>query len=48
MRKTVHDSIVRFRVNANLVASAETVATQRGMSLSELMRDALRKELGAK
>ena len=45
MRQSVHDSTVRFRVNEALVARAEEKARQEGMSLSELIRQAVRREL---
>jgi hypothetical protein len=44
-RSSVHDSVVRFRVNEALVASAEVKARREGMSLSEFLRHALRREL---
>jgi predicted nucleic acid-binding protein len=45
MRSSVHDTVVRFRANGRLVADAETKALREGMSLSELLRHALRQEL---
>lgn len=45
MRNEVHNSIVRFRVNDALLVAASTKAKQEGMSVSELMRAALRREL---
>lgn len=47
MRANNHDSVVRFRANARLVASADSYARSQGMSLSELLRQALRRELRA-
>jgi predicted HicB family RNase H-like nuclease len=41
----VHDRTVAFRVNVGLFAQAEAAAGREGMSLSELMRAALRREL---
>lgn len=45
MRNDVHNSMVRFRVNDALLAAASVKAKQEGMSVSELMRSALRREL---
>jgi len=45
MRTHNHDAVIRFRANARLVASAEHRAREQGMSLSELLRHALRREL---
>jgi len=45
MREPVHDSVIRFRANAALIASAERKARREGMSLSEFLRQALRREL---
>ena len=42
MRPFVHDSIIRFRANQALVAAAERKAQREGMTVSELMRQALR------
>ena len=44
-RGAVHDATVRFRVAQSLLASAEVKARREGMSLSELLRHALRREL---
>jgi predicted DNA binding CopG/RHH family protein len=44
-RGTVHDAAIRFRVAEKLLASAEEKARREGMSLSELLRHALRREL---
>lgn len=45
MRVHTHDAVVRFRANARLVATAESRAREQGMSLSEFLRHALRREL---
>lgn len=45
MRGQVHNSIVQFRVNEGLLAAAEAKAKAHGMSLSELMRHAVRREV---
>ena len=45
MRVSVHDCTLRFRANEALVAAAEQKARREGMSLSELIRHALRREL---
>ncbi|MGE0776633.1 MAG: hypothetical protein AB7L36_16555 [Sphingomonadaceae bacterium] len=45
MRSPVHDCVVRFRANGRLLESAEAKAQAEGMSLSELLRHALRQEL---
>lgn len=45
MRSNVHDTTARFRVNERLLAAAEEKARREGMSLSELMRHALRREV---
>lgn len=44
-RAQVHDAAVYFRVNKVLLATAEEKARREGMSLSELVRHALRREL---
>ena len=41
----VHDTPVRVRINSALLAKAQAKAADEGMSLSELMRSALRREL---
>lgn len=41
----VHGALARFRVNEELLAAAEEKARREGMSLSELMRHALRREV---
>lgn len=45
MSGLVHDVPIRFRVNNALLARAQAKASSEGMSLSELMRSALRREL---
>lgn len=45
MRNQVHDMNVRVRVNEALLAKAVAKAEREGMSLSELVRHALRREL---
>jgi hypothetical protein len=45
MRSNVHDAAVRFRVSNRMLAHAETKAREQGMSLSELLRHALRRVL---
>jgi len=44
-RAPVHDAAVRFRIAESLLVSAEAKARREGMSLSELLRHALRREL---
>lgn len=45
MRENIHDMAVRFRANNALIAAATLKAQREGMSLSELMRHALRREV---
>jgi|GEM_PF-1512029 len=45
MRSYVHDVPVHFRANARLLAAAQAKAQREGMSLSELLRSALRREV---
>ena len=45
MRGQVHNSLVRFRANEALVAEAEAKARAEGMTLSELIRQAVRREV---
>ncbi len=45
MRAQVHTTRTAFRINSALLAEAESKARREGMSLSELMRHALRKEV---
>lgn len=44
-RLPVHDTTVGFRVNEALPTAAEHHARREGMTLSELLRHALRREL---
>jgi predicted HicB family RNase H-like nuclease len=45
MRQQTHDAMARFRVSEGLLSAAEEKARREGMSLSELMRHALRREV---
>ena len=45
MNGIVHDVPVRVRINSALLAKAQAKAANEGMSLSELLRLALRREL---
>ncbi|WP_417592540.1 ribbon-helix-helix protein, CopG family [Parasphingorhabdus sp.] len=45
MRGQIHHTPVRFRVNEAILAKAQAKAERQGMSLSELLRHALRAEL---
>jgi len=45
MRSCIHDAPVQFRANVRLLAAARSKAERQGMSLSELMRSALRREI---
>lgn len=42
MRAFIHDKPVNFRLNGRWLAAAARLADDRGMSLSELMRGAVR------
>lgn len=42
---SVHNTPVHFRANHALVAAAEEKARREGMSLSELLRHAVRREV---
>jgi antitoxin component of RelBE/YafQ-DinJ toxin-antitoxin module len=44
-RASVHDAAARFRVNEALLAAAQKRARLQGMTMSELFRHALRREL---
>lgn len=44
-RRTTHSETLAFRINGTLVAAAETKAARMGMSLSEFLRDAVRREV---
>ncbi|AYJ86903.1 ribbon-helix-helix protein, CopG family [Sphingomonas paeninsulae] len=45
MRRIIHTTPVNFRADPNLIAAAEAKARREGMSMSELMRAALRREV---
>ena len=45
MSGLIHDVPVRFRLSNALLAKAQAKANAEGMSLSELLRSALRREL---
>ena len=45
MAGAIHDIPVRVRINSALLAKAQAKAIDEGMSLSELLRSALRREL---
>lgn len=45
MRSSVHDSLIRCRMNEVLAAQAAEVARREGMTLSELVRQAVRREV---
>jgi hypothetical protein len=45
MRSAVHNVPVQFRANMRLLTAARAKADREGMSLSELMRSALRREI---
>lgn len=45
MRTSVHDTTLRLRVSENLREAAEAKARSEGMTLSELIRHALRQEV---
>lgn len=47
LRPSVHNSAIRFRASDSLIAGARAKAKRDGMSFSELMRAALRRELEA-
>jgi len=44
-RAPIHDTAARFRVNEALLAAAQKRARVQGMTMSELFRHALRREL---
>ena len=46
-RAAIHESAVHFRAKASLVEAAKDLAEERGMSLAEFMRHALRREIEA-
>lgn len=45
MRQEVHNTLARFRINDALLASANERARLDGMSLSEFIRAAIRREV---
>lgn len=45
MATSVHDGLIRVRVNEALVAAAAEKARSEGMTLSELVRQAVRREV---
>ncbi|MBD3761486.1 ribbon-helix-helix protein, CopG family [Rhizorhabdus sp.] len=45
MRRQTHDTVLTFRAPAAIVARAESTARERGMSFSEFLRQAVRREL---
>lgn len=45
MQTIVHDQTARFRVSSTLLEAANAKARREGMSLSEMMRAALRREV---
>lgn len=45
MRQEVHNTIARFRVNDMLIASAADRARRDGMTLSEFIRAAIRRDV---
>ena len=45
MRPGMHDTLVRFRANDALVAQVRAKAERRSMTVSELIRAAVRREL---
>ncbi|MFN2473436.1 MAG: ribbon-helix-helix protein, CopG family [Sphingomicrobium sp.] len=47
MRHGMHDTLVRFRANEALVAQVRAKAEHRSMTVSELVRAAVRRELEA-
>ena len=45
MRTLTHDANVYFRAPSRIISQAEEIARERGMSFSEFMRQAVRREL---
>ena len=45
MQKLTHDMVVHFRAPSFIMKEAERKAASRGMSVSELLRQALRREV---
>lgn len=46
-RAAIHETSVHFRAKPSLVEAAKDLAEERGMSLAEFMRHALRREIDA-
>ena len=46
MRRSVHDTLIRCRANEALVTAAVRTDEQDGLTLSELMREAIRERVG--
>lgn len=45
MREPVHQSVLRFRASDQLASNTEAMARRQGMSVSEFIRHAIRREL---
>jgi predicted DNA binding CopG/RHH family protein len=45
MKPGVHDSLIRVRTPSHLLAQAEEKARREGMTLSEFVRQAVRREV---
>ena len=45
MRPAVHDRVIRCRANSILVTAAIRTAEQEGMTVSELLREAIRQRV---
>ncbi|WP_158298509.1 MULTISPECIES: hypothetical protein [unclassified Sphingobium] len=45
MRDQIHTSLTAFRINPALLAAASAKAKKEGVTLSELLRHAVRKEV---
>ncbi|RYG56295.1 MAG: ribbon-helix-helix protein, CopG family [Alphaproteobacteria bacterium] len=46
MRRAVHNETIAFRTSSLLVEALTRRAAERGMSVSELVRDAVREKVG--